>query len=166
MKLNWKSIFGSKKSSSELITEEYNEKHFDKHVDFFYSNLINSLILFTYKTDKLEELAGPVFDPIAELKEEIEYAFTPVCFETIVRNGLIDKSYKADLLSFKQKIDGIPAEIWEWECIDNNNIWIEIRKEANELLDKLGVSSREYSEDYTTVYDNVGRVLKKGKNCS
>jgi hypothetical protein len=163
MKLNWKSIFGSKKSSSELKSEEFNDEYYDKHVDFYYSNLINSLILFTFKTDKLEELAGPVFNPMAELGTEIDYAFTPVCFETIFRNGLIDESYKSELLSFKKKTDEIPVENWEWEFIDNHVTWIEIRKEANELLDKLGVSSREYSEDYTTVYDNKGNVIKKGK---
>lgn len=163
MKLNWKSIFGSKKSSPELKSEEFNEEYYDKHVDFYYSNLINSLIFFTFKTDKLEELAGPVFNPMAELETEIDYAFTPVCFETIFRNGLIDESYKSELLSFKKKTDEIPAEIWKWDFIDNQDTWIEVRKEANELLDKLGVSSREYSEDYTTVYDNKGNVIKKGK---
>ena len=163
MKLNWKSIFRSKNPSSELKSEEFNDEYYDKHVDFYYSNLINSLILFTFKTDKLEELAGPVFDPMAELETEIDYAFTPVCFETIFRNGLIDESSKSELLSFKKKTDEIPAEIWEWEFIDNHDTWIEIRKEANELLDKLGVSSRKYTEDYTTVYDNKGNVIKKGK---
>lgn len=162
MKVNWKSIFGSKKSSSELKSEEFNDEYYDKQVDFYYSNLISSLILFTFKTDKLEKLAGPVFDPIFELESEIDYAFTPVLFETIFRKGLINNSHKLELLKFKKKTDNIPSEIWDWEFIDNHNTWIEIRKEADELLDKLGVSSREYSEDYTTVYDNKGNVIKKG----
>jgi hypothetical protein len=163
VKLNWKSIFGSKNSFSELKSEEFNDEYYDKHVDYYYTNLINSLILFTLKTDELEKLAGPVFNPMAELETEIDYAFTPVCFETIFRCGVIDKSLRNELISFKKKTDEIPKEIWDWEFIDNHDSWIEIRKEANDILDKIGVSSREYSEDYTTVYDNKGNIIKKGK---
>ena len=167
LKMNWKSIFGNKKkSSSDLKSKEFNDEYYDKCVDFYYTNLINSLILFTLTTNELEKLAGPAFNPISELESEIDYAYTPVCFETIFRNGIIHDSFRNELISFKKKTDDIPADIWDWEFIDNNDRWIEIRKEANELLDKLGISSREYNDDYTTVYDNEGNIIKKGKNCS
>ena len=90
MKFNLKSIFGNKKSSSKEEPEEYNDEYYDKDVDFYYSNLINSIILFTLTTNELEKLSGPVFNPLAELESEIDYAFTPVCFETVFRNNLID----------------------------------------------------------------------------
>ena len=86
--MNWKSIFGNKKkSSSDLKSKEFNDEYYDKCVDFYYTNLINSLILFTLTTNELEKLAGPAFNPISELESEIDYAYTPVCFETIFRNG-------------------------------------------------------------------------------
>lgn len=163
MNVNWKAIFGSNTSSSKKGTEELNDAYYDKHVDSYYTNLINSLVLFSFTTEELEKLAGPAFDPMFELETEIDYAFTPVCFETIFRNEIIDNSLKTELLAFKKKTDEIPSEIWEWELIDNHATWIEIRKEANELLNKLDVSTREYDDDYTTVYDNQGNIIKKGK---
>ncbi|WP_152971500.1 hypothetical protein [Lacinutrix algicola] len=164
--MNWKSIFGSNKSSVKVESEEFNDAYYDKQIDFYYTNLINSLILFTFTTNELEKLAGPVFNPISELESEIDYAYTPVCFDTIFRNERIEKSFKNELISFKKRTDEIPAEIWDWEFIDNHDSWIEIRKKANELLDKLGITNREYNDDYTTVYDNEGNIIKKGKNCS
>ena len=70
------------------------------------------------------------------------------------------------MLFFKKWTDDIPSEIWDWEFIDNHETWIETRQKANALLDKLGVTSRTYNDDYTTIYDNKGNILKKGKNCS
>ena len=92
--------------------------------------------------------------------------FTPVCFETIFRNGLIDKSFKIDLLDFKQRTDNIPKEIWSWEYLDNHTNWVLVRQKANELLDKLGIQNKTYNDEFTTVYDSKGNILKKGKNCS
>ena len=135
---------------------------YDKHADFYLTNLINSIVLFSFSKDKLEELVAPTFDPLFELETEIEYAFTPVCFETIFRNKLIDNAFKNELLDFKKQTDNIPSEIWYWDYIDNNPTWIQVRQSANQLLDKLGVKERTYKEDYTTVYDNEGNIIKKG----
>ena len=62
-------------------------------------------------------------------------------------------------------MDSIPTEIWEWEFIDNHETWITIRQKSNILLDKLGVTSRTYNDDFTTIYDIEGNVLHKGKKC-
>jgi len=142
------------------------EVEYDKHADFYYTNLINALVLFSLNVEELEKLASPVFNPLTELESEIDYAFTPVCFETIFRSGIIDISYKNELLSFKKWTDDIPSEIWDWDFIDFNETWIVTRQKANELLDKLGVKSRTYNYDYTTIYDNEGNILKKGKKQS
>lgn len=164
MKINLKSIFGIKPSSTDKSSVDKDEFEYDKHVDFYHTNLINSLILFSLTSTELEKLAGPVFNPITELESEIDYAFTPVCFDTIFRKGLIDKSYKDELFQFKKWTDDIPSEIWDWEFIDNHETWITTRLKANALLNKLGVTSRIYNDDYTTIYDNEGRIIKKGKN--
>jgi len=165
MKINLKSIFSRKLTSTDNSSVDKEEIEYDKYVDFYYTNLINSLILFSLTSNELEKLAGPVFNPMTELESEIDYAFMPVCFDTIFRKDLIDKSFKDELLQFKKWTDDIPSEIWDWEFIDNNEIWVTTRQKANALLDKLGITSRTYNDDNTTIYDNEGNVIKKGKNC-
>jgi hypothetical protein len=165
MKINLKSIFGIKPTSTDKPSVDKEEIEYDKHVDFYYTNIVNSIILYTYDLVKLEEMAPILIDPLTELYEELEYAFTPVCFETVFRVGLIDNSLKDKLLTFKKEVDEIPTTIWDWEFIDNHETWITIRQKSNILLDKLGVTSRTYNDDFTTIYDNEGNIIKKGKNC-
>lgn len=102
---------------------------------------------------------------MTELETEIDFAFAPVCFETIFRNGLVDNSFKNELLAFKKWTDDIPSEIWDWEFIDNHEIWVTTRLKENVLLGKLGVVNRTYNDDLTTIYDNEGNIIKKGENC-
>lgn len=122
------------------------QQEYDKHVDFYYRNLINCLILFSLNSDGLEKLAGPVFDPMFELESEFDIAYTPVCFETIFRNKVIDISFKDELLEFKQEIDNMSNEIWDWDFINDHDDWISIRQKANVLLDKLDIESRIYND--------------------
>jgi hypothetical protein len=165
MKINFESLFGRKKISSEKSSIHNGEIDYDQHAAFYYSNIVNSIILYTYDSAKLDEIALILLDPITELYEELDYAFTPVCFETVFRVGAIDKSLKSELLAFKKEVDEIPKEIWDYEFIDNHDTWVTTRLKANALLDKLGVTSRIYNDDYTTIYDNHGNIIKKGKNC-
>ncbi len=165
MKINLKSIFGIKQTSTDKSSVEKENIEYDKHVDFYYTNIINSIILFTYNSNQLEEMTPILINPLTELYEELEYAFTPVCFETVFRLELINNEFKNELLEFKQEVDSIPTEIWEWEFIDNHETWITIRQKSNILLDKLGVTSRTYNDDFTTIYDIEGNVLHKGKKC-
>lgn len=80
-----------------------------------------------------------------ELESEIDYAFVPVCFETIFRNGLITNSFKTELLAFKQETDNIPADIWDWEYIGKHETWLRIKYMATGILDKLGIQNRVYT---------------------
>lgn len=166
MKINLKSIFGVKQTSTDKSSVDKEEIEYDKHVDFYYTNIINSIILYTYDVIKLEEMAPILIDPLTELYEELEYAFTPLCFETVFRLGFIDKTIKNELLDFKKEVDNIPTEIWDWDFIDTHETWITIRQRANELLDKLGVTGRTYNDEYTTIYNNEGKIIRKGKNFS
>ena len=71
-----------KQLKSEFINAENLEEsellQYDKNVDFFYTNLINSLILFTYNSEELEKMEFILIDPLTELYEEMDYAFLPV----------------------------------------------------------------------------------------
>lgn len=103
---------------------------YDKHVDFYYTNIINSLILYTYNVDQLDEMAPILIDPLAELYEELDYAFIPVLFETVFRNKRINESFKEDLLQFKNNVEDIPVKIWDWDFLDQHETWKNIRLEA------------------------------------
>ncbi|MNU49988.1 hypothetical protein D3C71_389440 [compost metagenome] len=159
MKLKSTFPFLSKKKKVEI----HNDAYYDQFVDFYFSNLINSLILFSLSKEDLEKLIAIAFDPIFELESEIDYAFLPVCFETVFRNGKLSQSVKQDLVDFKLKTDAIPREVWDWEYLETHGSWISIRTEANLLLDKIGITHRTYGDDYTTVYDVDGNILQQGK---
>lgn len=144
------------------ISVENEELEYDKSVDFYYTNLINSLILFAMPAEELDKLSGPAFDPMFELEMEIDYAFTPVCFETLFRNRYIDISFKDELIAFKKETDNMPLDIWCWEHLEAYEQWTALRYKANQLLDKLGVKSRMYDGDFVTIIDNKGQIIKKG----
>lgn len=141
-------------TKSEL--EEY-----DKHVRFYYTNILNSLILFTYKSRELELMASPIFDPMTELYQELEYAYTPVCFETVFRKNLIPIIYKQELLTFKTKVVQMPSEIWDWEYLEEHPSWINIRTDAEEILKKMGILHRVYDYSFTNIISSSGEVIKK-----
>lgn len=124
---------------------------YDKHVRFYFTNIINSLILFTYSAEQLDKMTPILIDPLTELFEELQYAFTPVCFETVFRNNFIEQIYKEDLLIFKNKVENVPNEIWEWDFLDKDETWIQLRTDAEFLLNKLGITSRTYNDEFTTI---------------
>lgn len=127
---------------------------YDKNVNFYYTNIINSLILYTYDTKQLDDMAPILIDPFAELYEELDYAFLPILFESVFRNKLIDENLKEELLMFKKKVDEIPVELWDWEILDTSEIWKEIRINAEGLLNKLNIETRVYNTEYTTILFN------------
>ncbi|MFN8284467.1 MAG: hypothetical protein U0U67_14695 [Chitinophagales bacterium] len=135
---------------------------YDKHVKFYYTNLINSLILFTYNSEQLDKMSPILIDPMTELYQEIDYAFTPVLFNTVFRNNLIDKKFKEDLQMFKSKVDAIPNEIWDWNFLDTHDKWKQIRNESDELLNKMKITSRVYNDEFTTIILSSGKVIKQG----
>lgn len=163
MKINLKSLFGRKSTLTEKPSVDEEEFEYDKHVDFYYTNIINAIVLFTYDSAKLKELAPILLDPLTELYEELEYAFTPVCFETVFRVGKIDHTLKSELMEFKKKVNEIPSEYWEYESIENHEYWQSIREHANALLEKLGISRRTYDDRFTTIYDSDGNILHEQK---
>jgi hypothetical protein len=136
---------------------------YDKSVDFYYKNLINSLILFTYNSDELLNMEPILIDPLTELYEELDYAYLPVCFETIFRNSAIDLIYKQELLNFRTKVDEIPNNFWDYEYIDSSEKWKEIKTHAENLLIKLGVETREFNTQYHKIINSNGKTIFNGR---
>ena len=143
-------------TKSELV-------EYDKSVDFYYTNLINSLILFTYNSDELEKMESILIDPLTELYEELDYAFLSVCFETIFRNNIIDVLYKNELLNFKKQVDEIPTEIWDYEFIGIHEKWKTIKADAETLLNKLGISTRIFNAQYHKIITSEGKTVFNGQ---
>ncbi|UFH33457.1 hypothetical protein LNP04_07045 [Chryseobacterium sp. C-71] len=155
------------KSKSENIEADdfttFELAEYDKNVKFYYTNIINSLVLFAYNSKQLLEMESILIDPITELYEELQDAFVPVCFDTVFRNNFIDSSLKKELLEFKFKVEQIPNEIWDYSFIDNHEIWKSIKEKAEELLSKLNIKSRTYNTDFTTIISKDEEVLFQGK---
>lgn len=143
-----------KENDNDMGFTQSELEEYDKHVDFYYTNLINALILYTYNGKELDKMANVLFDPLSELYEELDYAFTPILFKTLFKNNLIENQFKDILLEFKTKVDNIPNEIWDWEFLDNNETWLSIRSEANQILNILEITSRTYNTDYTNIISN------------
>lgn len=168
MKFNFNSFFKSKQDKEiPPITEDDDNlgftkielEEYDKNVNFFYTNIVNSLILYTYNVEQLDKMTPTLIDSLTELYEELDYAFLPVLFETVFRNKLLDESFKEELLLFKKKVDDIPVELWDWELLDTNEIWIKIRIDAENILNKLNIKTRIYNTDYTIVISNTGKKI-------
>ena len=167
MKFNFNSFFKSKQDKEiPPITEDDDNlgftkielEEYDKNVKFYYTNILNSLIIYTYNVEKLDKMTPILIDPLTELYEELDYAFLPVLFETVFRNKLLDESFKEELLLFKKKVDDIPVEIWDWELLDTNEIWIKTRIDAENILNKLNIKTRIYNTDYTTIISNTEKI--------
>lgn len=167
MKFNFfKSKLRNKKEVESLSneSEELDELGFtkseifryDKSVEFYYTNLINSLILFTYNSRELEKMESILIDPLIELYEELDYAFLPVCFETVFRNNKINIEFKEQLLNFKKQVDEIPNEIWDYEYIDDHEKWQEVKKYAENILNIIGIKHRIFdSKNHKIINGNI-----------
>ncbi|HEX7869400.1 MAG TPA: hypothetical protein VF455_04735 [Chryseobacterium sp.] len=165
MKFNffkWKTTKKVEKPSEIVESKDFETfelEEYDQHVKFYYNNIINSLVLFTYNSAELDKMEPILIDPLTELYEELDYAFTPVLFETVFRNNFIDASLKVDLLVFRTRVEKISTEIWDWEFLDTHEDWKNIRLEAKNLLSKLNIKSRAYNNDFTTIISKDGETL-------
>ena len=151
---NQKQIIKVNQNNNDL-EDEFSENElllYDENLEFYYSNLINSLKLYTYNSVELQKYEPILIDPLTELYEELDYAFLPVCFETIFRNDRIDLKFKERLLKFKMQVDDIPNDIWNYENIDFNSIWKDIKVEAENLLTQLKVESRDFDTKFHNVF--------------
>lgn len=124
-----------------------------KEKNHFYNCLLNSLVLFACEKEYFESLIGPTFAPLFELETEFDYAFTPIVFENGCEFGNIKQSLKSRLIYFKEEVDKLPNEIWEWDELYVNKEWIRIRQESKKILKKLGEETRKCKKK--TSYNNV-----------
>ena len=123
--------------------------NYDDNAKVYYRSLVNTLILYSMNVAGLDRLAGPTFNPLTELETELDFAFTPVIFETVFRNQFIEANMKDKLLAFKDDVNTIPNEIWGYPFVDCHPKWIHLHNSADRLLTMMGITTRTYSEYYT-----------------
>ncbi len=117
-----------------------------KEKAFFYSCLLDSLVLFSSEKEYFESVISPIFKPIFELDTEFSYAFLPIVFENACDYGEINEDTKSRLQKFKEAVENLPSEIWRWEALYANNEWLKIRKESISLLEELGEEHRKFED--------------------
>lgn len=139
---------------------------YDKNIEFYYTNLINSLILFTYNSEELEKMQPILIDPLTELYEELDYAFIPICFETVFRNKKINIEHKENLLNFKKEVEKIPNEIWDYEFIDKHEKWQDVKKTAENILNSIGIQHRIFNVKHHKIMDKNGNVIYQGPDAN
>ena len=128
------------------------ELNADEQIEYHYSNIYNSLILFANSVDYLKSLDAPAFDPIFELESEFDIGFSDYSLNTNLENQKITQFQFDNLVKFKNKVYNIEPEFWNYESLETNNVWKEIRSDADKLLNELGITRRTYNFDFTTIY--------------
>lgn len=113
-----------------LTKEEYNL--------WLYSLLYDSLVLFSLDYNSLIKMAGPLFNPIAELDICFDYAFKTM-FEQIKETDSIKNSgILSSIKDFEKQVDDLEKEDWEYEVMEKSNKWESLRIEADKILNGLG----------------------------
>ncbi|HRI00309.1 MAG TPA: hypothetical protein PK006_04580 [Saprospiraceae bacterium] len=131
--------------------------------DIFYTNLLNTLILFSKNKEELQKITKPAFDPLYEMRDGLEYSFSLDCFETIFHYQFIEESLRDELVLFFIEANNLSPDHWKWELIETGELWSKVRAKAELLLQKMNIMSRKYIEDYTISFDEDGNLTNKGK---
>ena len=119
--------------------------------EFYFSCVCNSLILFAAAPEYLKTLSAPGFNILFELETEFDYAFEDALINQCITSGKIDITLKPELLTFKQRIKSLPPELWNFPALEQNELWQQIRQDADILLTKLHVESRTLNNKFTRI---------------
>lgn len=135
----------------------------NRDAEIFYTNLTNTLSMFAKTAVDLKKMSAPLFDPLEEIQVELDYAFSPFCLQILFKELITNLDLQNDLQSFKSEATMLTPDLWDWNHIESHPAWNALRMNANALLDKLGVESRDYNDDFSISFDSDGQVIKKGK---
>lgn len=139
--------------------EEFTQHYYVGNSHHYYNNLLNALILYTLSVEELKALALVLINPIDEKFDELNYAFTPVCFDTLFRTKIIKEENRLELLDFYSEVNSLSKNKWNYEAMSTDPIWNNVRIRADEILRKLGVDSRIYDTSKTIIFDEKGKVI-------
>lgn len=134
-----------------------------RDAEIFYTNLTNTLSMFAKTAVDLKKMSAPLFDPLEEIQVELDYAFSPFCLQILFKELIPNPDLQNELHSFKSEATMLTPDLWDWNHIESHPTWGTLRKKANALLEKLGVESRDYNDDFSISFDSDGQVIKKGK---
>lgn len=124
----------------------------EQQIEFHFSNIYNSLILFANSTEYLKSLENETFDPLFELEDEFQIGFSEFSLNINLENKKINQEQLEKLLIFKSKVEKLPTCDWTFESIEKSTEWKEIKSDANNLLDLLRVKTRVYNSAFTSIH--------------
>ena len=142
---------GSEENSDQVKDQKPKELTEQEQIEYQYSCVYNSLILFANSVDYLKSLSAPAFDPIFELESEFDIGFSDYTLQKNFENGTIKHELRRELLDFKKSVADVSADLWNYESIEKHETWENIRAQANLLLTKMGETRRIYDERFTTI---------------
>ncbi len=117
-----------------------------KEKNHFYNRLLNCFVLYACEEKYFKSFIDLEFQPIFELQSELEYAFMPVVFDTSIRFKNINAKMVDRLIKFKETVEALPEELWEWSELYTRQEWIDIRKEAKDILSTFGEANRKFEK--------------------
>lgn len=64
-------------------------------------------------------------------------------------------------MNFRNQVEEIPNEIWDYEFIGKDEKWLKIKSKSEEILKKIGVKSRDFKGKYHKVIGNGGIIYQE-----
>lgn len=128
--------------------KKFNKK---QQVEYYYSCVFNSLVLFAMSFDDLMKMKSPAFSPMFELETEYDDGFNDYVLNQNFENKKINPALKPNIDSFKLKVENLKKGFWKLEFVKSHPQWEEIRMVANNLLNKMGEKRRNYDSGFTAI---------------
>ena len=118
-----------------------------------YTNLCNALTLFAANFEYLKSIDAPDFDIEFELPSEFDIGLTIENINYLETQNIISNTVKHDILELRDYLLEIPDSFWTFDELETNPIWNRARVMANEILDDLGFTDKNYDFSHTkTIY--------------
>lgn len=110
-----------------------------------YNNVIDTLILFAieYK-DNTKELSKNI--EIAENDYWSYFHSNNINF--LLENNYLNKQQAVEILALREKIAQLPSDRWDDFSIKFSDEWIQLRKQANQILISLKVRKRKIDKQF------------------
>lgn len=118
-----------------------------------YGYLYDSLILFSLDYDSLIKMGGPLFNPLGELISCWDYAFDSIYEDILATRKIKDSGVTDQLNKFNEKLVSSPDSLWTYEELKDNPFWDGIRKDADDILNKLGETKNRQFEKKQSPYN-------------
>ena len=105
-------------------------------------DLYNCLFILSSDSKELEKLASPIFEPFDELELAMINGLKDSSLNLFLEYDWIDKSTKDELVKFRDFVNKINAELWNFDDFASHEDWSFAKKWALYFLNMLGEERR------------------------